>query len=61
MSNSSGITVRRFEFKRGNSNKFWEVTVRANGFQEQALPVNAATSDRFKDLVFRLQREGGRK
>jgi len=39
----------------------YEVTVRAKGFQEQALPVNAATSDRFKDLVFRLQREGGRK
>lgn len=38
----------------------YEVTVRAKGFQEQSLPVNAATSDRFKDLVFRLQREGGK-
>ncbi len=39
----------------------YEVTVRAKGFQEQSLPVNAATGDRFKDLVFRLQREGGKK
>jgi Carboxypeptidase regulatory-like domain len=39
----------------------YEVTVRAKGFQEQTLPVNAATGDRFKDLVFRLQREGGKK
>jgi predicted DNA-binding WGR domain protein len=30
VSNSSGITMRRFEFRRGNANKFWEVTVRAN-------------------------------
>jgi len=39
----------------------YEVTVRAKGFQQQSLPVNAATGDRFKDLVFRLQREGGKK
>jgi predicted DNA-binding WGR domain protein len=28
VSNSSGITVRRFEFSGGNSNKFWEVSMR---------------------------------
>jgi hypothetical protein len=39
----------------------YEVTVRAKGFQEQSLPVNAKTGDRFKDLVFRMQHEGGKK
>jgi predicted DNA-binding WGR domain protein len=28
VSSSSGIRVRRFEFSEGNSNKFWEVSVR---------------------------------
>jgi predicted DNA-binding WGR domain protein len=28
VSKSSGIIVRRFEFRGGNSNKFWEVSVR---------------------------------
>jgi hypothetical protein len=39
----------------------YEVTVRAKGFQEQSLPVNAKTGDRFKDLVFRMQHQGGKK
>jgi Carboxypeptidase regulatory-like domain len=39
----------------------YEVTVRAKGFQEQSLPVNAKTGERFKDLVFRLQHSGGKK
>ena len=39
----------------------YEVSVRAKGFQEQSLPVNAKTGDRFKDLVFRMQHQGGKK
>src|SRR5262245_15958627 len=39
----------------------YEVVVRAKGFQEQALPVNAATGERVKELVFRLQRQTGKK
>jgi Carboxypeptidase regulatory-like domain len=39
----------------------YEVTVRAKGFEEQSLPVNAKTGDRFKDLVFRMQHQGGKK
>ena len=39
----------------------YEVTVRAKGFQEQSLPVNAKTGERFKDLVFRLQHSEGKK
>lgn len=39
----------------------YEVTVRAKGFGEQSLPVDAKTGDRFKDLVFRLQPQGGKK
>jgi predicted DNA-binding WGR domain protein len=30
VSNSSGINVRRFEFRGRNSNKFWEVSMRGN-------------------------------
>ena len=56
ISNSRGDFAVRV--KMGSA---YEVTVRAKGFQEQSLPVNAATGDRFKDLVFRLQREGGKK
>jgi predicted DNA-binding WGR domain protein len=29
VSQSSDITVRKFEFRRGSTNKFWEVSVRA--------------------------------
>ena len=39
----------------------YEVSVRAKGFQEQSLPVNAKTGDRFKDIVFRMQHQGGKK
>jgi len=39
----------------------YEVTVRAKGFQEQSLAVDGKTGERFKDLVFRLQRDGGKK
>ena len=28
MSSPSSLTVRRFEFTEGNSNKFWEISVR---------------------------------
>ena len=39
----------------------YEVTVRAKGFQEQSLAVDAKTGERFKDLVFRMQLQGGKK
>ena len=39
----------------------YEVTIRAKGYQEQSLPVDAKTGDRFKDLVFRMQHQGGKK
>lgn len=37
------------------------VVVRAKGYQEQSLPVDAKTGDRFKDLVFRMTPPGGKK
>jgi hypothetical protein len=39
----------------------YEVVVRAKGFQEQSLPVDAKSGERFKDLVFRMQHQGGKK
>jgi Carboxypeptidase regulatory-like domain len=39
----------------------YEVTVRAKGYREQSLPVDAKTGDRFKDLVFRMQHQGAKK
>jgi Carboxypeptidase regulatory-like domain len=39
----------------------YQVTVRAKGFQEQTVPVDAKTGERYKDLVFRMEREGGKK
>src|SRR5262249_16013308 len=39
----------------------YEVVGRAKGYQEQTQPVNAATGERFKDLVFRMQRQTGKK
>jgi len=39
----------------------YEVVVRAKGYQDQTLPVDAKTGDRYKDLVFRMQRQGGKK
>jgi Carboxypeptidase regulatory-like domain len=39
----------------------YEVLVRAKGYQDLALPVDAKTGERFKDLVFRMQLQKGRK
>jgi hypothetical protein len=39
----------------------YEVVVRAKGYQEQSLAVDAKTGDRYKDLVFRMQHQGGKK
>ena len=39
----------------------YEVTVRAKGFREQSVPVDAKTGDRYKDLVFRMAHEGNKK
>jgi Carboxypeptidase regulatory-like domain len=39
----------------------YEVVVRAKGYQEQSLSVDAKSGDRFKDLVFRMQHQGGKK
>jgi Carboxypeptidase regulatory-like domain len=39
----------------------YEVLVRAKGFAEQSVPVDAKTGDRYKDLVFRMQHQGPKK
>jgi hypothetical protein len=39
----------------------YEVVARAKGYQEQSLAVNASTGERFKDLVFHMQRQTGKK
>jgi hypothetical protein len=39
----------------------YEVSVRAKGFAEQSLTLDAKTGDRYKDLVFRMQHEGPKK
>jgi Carboxypeptidase regulatory-like domain len=39
----------------------YEVVVRAKGYQEQSLAVNAASGERVKELVFRMQRQTGKK
>jgi hypothetical protein len=39
----------------------YEVTVRAKGFAEQSVPVDAKTGDRYKDLVFRMEHQGNKK
>jgi len=39
----------------------YEVLVRAKGYQQQSLQVDAKTGERFKDLVFRMQRQEGKK
>ncbi len=39
----------------------YEVTVRARGFAEQTVPVDAKTGDRYKDLVFRMEHQGNKK
>jgi len=39
----------------------YEVIVRAKGYQDQSLPVDAKTGERFKDLVFRMPHQEGKK
>jgi len=39
----------------------YQVVVRAKGFQELSQAVDAKTGDRFKDLVFHMQRQEGKK
>jgi hypothetical protein len=39
----------------------YEVHVRAKGYDEQSATLDAKTGDRFKDLVFRMQHQGGKK
>jgi Carboxypeptidase regulatory-like domain len=39
----------------------YEVVARAKGYQDQSLAVNASTGERFKDLVFHMQRQTGKK
>ena len=39
----------------------YEVVVRARGYRDESKAVNAATGERFKDLVFRMQRQTGKK
>lgn len=56
VSNSRGDFAVRVKM-----NAEYEVLVRARGFQEQSQKVNARTGDRFKDLVFRMQHQEGKK
>jgi hypothetical protein len=39
----------------------YQVIVRAKGFAEQSLPVNAKSGDRYQDLVFRMEHQGKNK
>src|SRR5262245_18110915 len=39
----------------------YQVVVHAKGYQDQSLAVNAATGERVKELVFRMQRQTGKK
>jgi len=39
----------------------YEVVVRAKGYQDESQAVDAKTGERFKDLVFRMQRQAGKK
>jgi hypothetical protein len=39
----------------------YQVLVRAKGFAEQSVPVDAKTGDRYKDLVFRMQHQENKK
>jgi hypothetical protein len=56
MTNSRGDFAIRV--KMGSD---YEVIVRAKGYREQSLSVDAKTGDRFKDLVFRMPHQGGKK
>jgi len=56
------ITNSRGDFAvRVKMGSDYEVMVRAKGYQQQSLSVDAKTGERFKDLVFRLQHQGGKK
>jgi hypothetical protein len=39
----------------------YEVTVKAKGFQDQSIAVDAKTGERYKDLTFRMQHAGAKK
>jgi Carboxypeptidase regulatory-like domain len=39
----------------------YEVVARAKGYADQSASVNAKTGERYKDLVFRMHRPGGKK
>ena len=39
----------------------YEVLVRAKGYRDESQAVNAATGERFKELVFRMQKQTGKK
>jgi carboxypeptidase family protein len=39
----------------------YEVVAHAKGYQDQSVPVNASTGERFKDVVFHMQRGTGKK
>jgi hypothetical protein len=39
----------------------YEVVVRAKGYRDESQAVDAKTGERFKDLVFRMQRQTGKK
>jgi len=39
----------------------YEVVVRAKGYRDESRAVDAKTGERFKDLVFRMQRQTGKK
>jgi hypothetical protein len=56
VSNSRGDFAVRV--KMGSA---YEVIVRAKGYQDQSLSVDAKTGERFKDLVFRMPHQGGKK
>jgi hypothetical protein len=56
------ITNSRGDFAvRVKMGSDYEVVVRAKGYQEQSLSVDAKGGERFKDLVFRMQHQGGKK
>jgi len=39
----------------------YEVVARAKGYEQQSVSVNAKPGERYKDLVFRMRRPGGKK
>jgi Carboxypeptidase regulatory-like domain len=56
MTNSRGNFALRV--KMGSD---YEVSVRAKGYREQSIAVDAKTGERVKDLVFRMQHQEGKK